>query len=525
MQPKENTSKNRRWNERSIVFFIFALNAILYGKHAFTLNYLYDTDDVLYFAQSTLNWLEIGRQGAVFTKKLFGLLWYNPYFVGVFGIILFSMLQYLMIRLLSLVGTRVNEQSLLVFVSVFATSPIWVYQFYFSVQWIEIVWAMLLLVSVESLSYLMFRNRYWYKRKLFQKFFIFIGETILLIWAFSTYQAMVGVFIALCASMYLLSLIDISMDKEMLMDYVLRGGWQVTVFGVAYLVNSFLTHQFFSASDYVVSQRVWGVWDTARIMEGLKTYFKYSYMGLDIHYSWLMGLGTIGAIIVLFGVMFKKKYTLCHKCLYGVAMAVTIASVHLLNVYCGRATAVRSQIAYPFVLAFLCFYIVFLFSDKKEKGVVIFKYALLFVIFVGVIRQMGNTLRLWYTDDVKCRIDMEIMEDVVDEIQELGLGYSPSNQVVFVGNLHPKLNESCYDINPSEYSVFDCSVGVSCWRRVNEQPNRLVRMIQSHLGMEYVRADWERIEHAREIAGDMPCYPDEGYVQLRDDLIIIKMGN
>ncbi len=65
---------------------------------------------------------------------------------------------------------------------------------------------------------------------------------------------------------------------------------------------------------------------------------------------------------------------------------------------------------------------------------------------------------------------------------------------------------------------------VSCWRRVNEQPNRLVRMMKEHLGVEYVRADWDRIEYARTIAGDMPCYPDEGYVQLRDDLIIVKMG-
>ncbi len=524
MRFEENGSKNKISHKRYFIPFISILSAILYGKHAFTLNYLYDTDDVLYFGQSTLNWLEIGRQGAVFTKKLFGLLWYNPYFAGVFGIGLFIVLQYLMARLLSLVGTKVSELSLFVFVAVFATSPIWVYQFYFSVQWIEIVWAMLLLVSVELLSYFMFHKRGWYKQKPLQKLLIFLAEAIFLIWAFSSYQAMVGVFIALCASLYLLSLTNRSINKEMIMDYILRGVWQVSVFSVAYLVNTILTYQFFGTSNYVTSQRVWGVWDTARIMEGFKTYFIYSYLGLDIQYSWLMGLGTIGVLIVFLAVLIKKKYTWFHKCLYGIAMVMTIASVHLMNLYCGRATAIRSQVAYPFVLGFLCFYIVFLLSDKKEAGIVILKYAVLFVVCVGAVRQMGNTLRLWYTDDIKCRIDMEIMKDVVDEIQELNLGYSPSNQVVFVGNLHPKLNESCYDINPTEYSVFDCSVGVSCWRRVNEQPNRLVRMIQSHLGMEFVRADWDRIEHAREISADMPCYPNEGYVQVREDLIIVKMG-
>ena len=48
---------------------IFLFVCLLHGKHAFTTNSLFDTDDVIYFKDSTLNWLEIGRQGNVFTKK------------------------------------------------------------------------------------------------------------------------------------------------------------------------------------------------------------------------------------------------------------------------------------------------------------------------------------------------------------------------------------------------------------------------------------------------------------------------
>ncbi len=75
----------------------------------------------------------------------------------------------------------------------------------------------------------------------------------------------------------------------------------------------------------------------------------------------------------------------------------------------------------------------------------------MFALFIGGFCQAGNTLRLYYTDDV------------ADEI--------------------------CYDINPSEYSAFDWSLGVSRWRRANKQPTRLVRMVNSHLGFQYVRAD------------------------------------
>ncbi len=58
--------------EKNLLLFIFAINTVLHGKHAFTLNYLYDTDDVLYFRESTLNWLEIGRQGAFLQKEYLG---------------------------------------------------------------------------------------------------------------------------------------------------------------------------------------------------------------------------------------------------------------------------------------------------------------------------------------------------------------------------------------------------------------------------------------------------------------------
>lgn len=37
---------------------IFLLVYLLHGKHAFTTNSLFDTDDVIYFKDSTLNWLE-----------------------------------------------------------------------------------------------------------------------------------------------------------------------------------------------------------------------------------------------------------------------------------------------------------------------------------------------------------------------------------------------------------------------------------------------------------------------------------
>lgn len=517
--------KNQLYKDRFIIMFIFIVNVVLHGKHAFTLNYLFDTDDALYTRLTTLNWLEIGRQGAVLTKRLFGTLWYNPYLTGIIGILFFSLWQYLIICLLRKAGKKQNNTSLYVFAAVLSASPVWAYQFYFSLQWIEVTWAMLLLVFVELLCYNMFEKEKWYHAGVFKKAVFFIAEVILLVWAFCTYQALVGMFIAICASLYLLSITEIYIDKDNFRDYFLRGVWLAAIFGTAFLINNIITNLYFSTSDYLMAQNVWGTWDTSEIIRQLNMYFKYSYSGKEIHYSWMMGFGTAGVLIIFMGVLFSKKFNHAYKALYSISVLITITSVHFLNIYCGRATAIRSQIVYPYIMAFLVFYMFYFVCNIKNKCLNALKYILVFALFIGAFRQAGNTLRLYYTDDVKCRVDMEIMDDVVDEIHKLGLGYMPKNQVVFLGNLHPKLNESCYDINPSEYSFFDWSLGVSCWRRVNEQPARLVRMINSHLGFRYVQADWTTIEHAGEISMDMPCYPDDGFVQLKEDLIIVKMGN
>ena len=104
-------------------------------------------------------------------------------------------------------------------------------------------------------------------------------------------------------------------------------------------------------------------------------------------------------------------------------------------------------------------------------------------------------------------------------MDRLGLGAQPQLPVVVVGDYSPRINGECFDTNA------DLSIGVSCWERVNEQPNRLVRMIENHFGVSYQRADWDSIVHAREISRDMPSYPVEGYVQVRDGVIIIKMSD
>ena len=502
---------------------IFVLVYFLHSKHAFTTNSLFDTDDVIYFKDSTLNWLEIGRQGNVFTKKIFGLLWFNPYFTGALCLVLFSAAVILLCRLFQMAGIGKNRLTLWIFALVFIASPVWVYQFYFTVQWFEIVWALFLMVLTVVLFRLMFSAKGWYRQSKYKMAGLFLLEALLLVWVFASYQAFVPMFLALCAGVYLvrLSSDESSFDAG---EDLRRLVWMAGVFLAAFISNTVITNRFFMPDDYLTGQVVWGVWETKEILRRLAVYFVKSHLGIGIPYSWLMGIAAFFAALQVLRVILSAKKDWRYKFLYAASMTVVWLSAHMLTIYAGTVTVIRSQLAYPFVMAFLLMIVLEQMGSRqiqsdgslKKRGLCL---ALSFLAAVGIWGQLGDAFRLWYTEDMKDKMDMAVVQKVINQVDQLGLGADPQLPMVFVGDYSPRINRACIDTNA------DLSIGVSCWERVNEQPNRLVRMIENHFGVSYQRADGENVVRAREIARDMPSYPDQGYVQVREGMIVIKMSD
>ena len=502
---------------------IFLFVCLLHGKHAFTTNSLFDTDDVIYFKDSTLNWLEIGRQGNVFTKKIFGLLWFNPYFTGALCLVLFSSAVILLCRLFQMAGIGKNRLALWIFAMAFMASPVWVYQFYFTVQWFEIVWALFLKIFIVVMFWMMFLVKDWHRQPKCRMAVLFLLETLLLVWVFSSYQAFVPMFLALCAGVYLAGLSSDtgSFDAG---EQLRRIAWMSGVFLAAFISNTVVTSRFFMPDDYLTGQVLWGVWETKEILRQLAVYFVKSHLGMGIAYSWLMGIAAFFAALQVLRVILMKTKDWKYKFLYAASMAVVWLSAHMLTIYAGTVTVIRSQLAYPFVMAFLLLFVLEQTGGRrtkpddslKRRGVCL---ALSFLAAAGIWGQLGDAFRLWYTEDMKDKMDMAVVQKVINQGDQLGLGAEPPLPMVFVGDYSPRINRACIDTNA------DLSIGVSCWERVNEQPNRLVRMIENHFGVSYQRADWEKVYRAREISRDMPSYPKEGYVQVREDLIVIKMSD
>ena len=94
-----------------------------------------------------------------------------------------------------------------------------------------------------------------------------------------------------------------------------------------------------------------------------------------------------------------------------------------------------------------------------------------------------------------------------------------------MGDYSPKLNSGCINTKETVYWLHHLSIATSCWERVNEQPNRLIRIMSDQLGVDYTTSDYETQNHAKEISRDMPAYPADGYVQLREGIVIVKMSD
>ncbi|GFI18163.1 hypothetical protein IMSAG249_01989 [Lachnospiraceae bacterium] len=502
---------------------------LMYGKHAFTTNYLFDTDDLLYHTKdSTLNWLQIGRQGNVLTQKIFGLLWYNPYFVGALCLVLFPIVIFFMAYLFYQGGLKKSKVSLYSFVFLTMTSPIWVYQFYFSLQWFEMVWALFLITFAQFLIWKMFADEKWRKQKIYKTALLLLAEILLLNWAFSTYQTYVILFIFLSAGIYLISLVN-EKDNFNEKEFGYRLGYLVVLFLAAYITNMLISNKFFTTSDYVTGMTVWGKVSREEILSQLKMYLFRCHTGKDMQYSALMGVGTVFMLMEIVFVWIQKKNKIWYKILFLLASLAVWMSAHAMNIYTGRVLMIRAQIVYPFVLGYQ---IMFLLWCIRENGISDLigkvKYVgILLLTVIGIWIQMGNVFRLWYTEDMKCKADTFILQKVNMAIDSLNLyGEERNLPMAFVGNYSPTLNSGCINTKENMYWMNDASIGMSCWERVNEQPNRLIRIMSSQFGVDYVRlSSDEQVNRARENARDMPVYPYNGFAQVRDGMIIVKMSN
>ena len=178
----------------------------------------------------------------------------------------------------------------------------------------------------------------------------------------------------------------------------------------------------------------------------------------------------------------------------------------------GFCQLLRSQLVYPFILAFVLAVILYNITLRIKKPSSILAIVLAVVISVhGLLvsnqyQQLTHFAYEWDNDKV-----MEFYSKAIDY---------PDNAeptMVFIGTMEPSL--------PEGYIGRWEATGVSYFNTANNSDTsfRISRLLLSKGYKNRYPEEFE-YEKALAISKDMPTYPNEGYMQLIDGLTIIKLG-
>lgn len=305
-----------------------------YGRIAFATDYYVDSEVVINIPGTTYNWLEIGRYGLVFTKKLLGTSWYNPYYTGI-----------LLLLFLWLTGTTTTylfgklfpklPHAMLTFGSlVFLTYPTFTEQYYFHFQSAEIAFGLWLTMIAIGLLY-----RFTWKG---QKSVFFLSIPIYVL-VFSIYQSFIP--LALCGYLVLfvskisLEDCDASFYKRSIVGSIVH-------FLLAFVISQGIGKIFFESSNYLTDQVIWSEESVLESILAISGACFNMFIGHGIFYTSLLLFAVVFALVALFMLYRQRGGVPCIWC--GLAMFGITIVPFLLTMLLGTTTSVRTQFVYGF---------------------------------------------------------------------------------------------------------------------------------------------------------------------------------
>ena len=462
-----------------------------------------DTEVFLNEPYSTYNWLTIGRQGAVLTKKLFGLLWYNAYTETMFGYLTIcvaaALFGYLFWR-----AARINTKFFACIGIVCFTAPIMAEQFYFKLQIFEIGWAYVLCaVAVAS----------GYAAALTKSKWAFAVSVLCMIWCFSTYQIFVVIYVVIAACYYILMC-----QRKALRDRSDKTDFRVIAslsigFIIAVIINAIITEIWFSSGDaYLYGQVLWGIEPKERILNSVFSHIKNALVGEKPFFSPCYGLLCGLTVFSLFAdwKIYKVNFRLV---LYSLAVLGIQIAPFLLTIFFGVQPTIRAQLVYPITL--MCDVGILFNRCNKNK---MLQMGMFLLTAVLCFNQVSVTQRLIYTDEIRGEEDIRLAEQLDNRICMVT---SRNKPIAIVGTYKNRLNSATMRGELIGLSLFNMTSEIEphyYW-----SSDRALRVLQT-LGFTGQSVNQEQMIEARKFAADMPSWPADGSVREFDDYIVVKLA-
>lgn len=486
-----------------------------------------DTEDLMHLGNDFYGgWLTTGRQGLVFLKYIFGNLSFNPYFTGIMTLILLTLSVSAFLLLWDHVSGRGGKDryGLTAWILgglLWVSHPVLVEQLYFSLQSMEICLCFVLTAGALYLSFLWVENR---KRR--GHIFLFAAVAALLFITFSSYQIFVVLYIfGVAAVLFLQSLAALGEGQAFSAKALWKKlGLYVVLFLTAFVINMTVTKLFFSTSDYLQQQILWGEIAFADNMRNIYHHIRRTLTGADsIFYHWSYGLLCVTSFLLLLAVLRQhrkqKKSSLLMLLFLFLALMVM---PFLMTIIMGSIPVVRSQLILPVMTAFLAYLNLGLLcriTGLKEKAAGYAVAALVLICGAGGLEQARMTGALYYTDRCRYEQDVAMARQLIRELDRINYWNLP---VAVVGKREFKPNNACVQGEIIGCSFFDYDTEVE---PLDYWSTRRILGFFHTLGADYEQLHIDRMGEALECSTYMAMWPEYNCIEIWDDFVVIKLSD
>lgn len=315
--------------------------AATYAHLLFTNNIGIDTETMVNVPGTILNWYGIGREGMVLSKFVLGTLDFNMYWAEYLGLAFLLLAVWMWCFLLHRLGAR-RRLTFCVFPMVFATHPIFVEQFYFTTQMAEFNFALLMVPVAFLLIVEGARSR--------SAGALGVAGTagcLLFLWAFASYQSFLALVLATGALTGLMMARQDPFDRAAFKRCAWCFALAFIASAAAYLV---ITRTWFSSSDYLTGQILWGTQSVALCLRSLGRAVRDMAFGEGRFYTPVYIVAAV-LLVCRLAVDFGRGAGAGRRGFIVLASALLLVCPFLLPAVMATAPAARTAFTLPFVSA------------------------------------------------------------------------------------------------------------------------------------------------------------------------------
>ena len=338
------------------------------------------------------------------------------------------------------------------------------------------------------------------------------ASALMLVFSLSIYQSYFMVYVCIVCGILLLDITAGAMkenDQKSIKDYGNTIAVSVCVLIAAALiyaaVNAVVQH-FWGKSTYVDDYFRWAYMDVDVCISEIKYYLKLLFFTPSKLFEIESPLAVFYVIyIVEFVWILAKAKGGGRKIIAVLAFVGLNLSICVEYIVMGGSIPLRTLS----VIAVYAGLAAFLMCTILRNNIC--RNAAVICMCVLCLYQASGVVELYYSENVRQEQDMALLNRLLDRIEQLELGDQPDNPIVCVGR--HKWN-SQYAIYAGQFSTSMFDLG---------QADRLNRWLTT-LGYTFGNATAEQRAEAEDMAKDMPVWPSDGSVAVRDGIIIINFG-